>query len=36
MIGWCEIEVRGGNRFARRALMAYGAPAAYTDVDLGG
>jgi hypothetical protein len=33
---WCEVEVRGGNRFVRFSLMVDGSPAAFTNIDLGG
>lgn len=31
---WCEVEVRGGKRFVRHALMADGSPAAFLSIDL--
>jgi hypothetical protein len=30
---WCEVEVRGGERFVRHALMVGGNHAAYTNID---
>ncbi len=32
---WCEVEIRGGDRFVRHALMIAGAPAAFTNIELG-
>ena len=30
---WCEVEIRGGDRYIRSALMIDGSPAAFTNVD---
>jgi hypothetical protein len=32
--GWCEVLVRGGQRFVRHALMADGNPAAFLSIEL--
>ena len=30
---WCEVEVRGGDRYIRHVLMVDGSPAAFTRID---
>jgi hypothetical protein len=30
---WCEVEVRGGDRYIRHVLMVDGSPAAFTKID---
>jgi hypothetical protein len=30
---WCEVEVRGGDRYIRHVLMVDGSPAAFTNID---
>jgi hypothetical protein len=30
---WCEVVVRGGDRFIRHILMVDGSPAAFTNID---
>ncbi len=33
---WCEVEVRGGDRYIRHALMANGSPVAFRNIDTSG
>jgi len=30
---WCEVEIRGGDRYVRHNLMVDGSPAAFTNID---
>ena len=31
---WCEVQVRGGDRYIRHVLMVDGSPAAFTNIDV--